>query len=148
MNQSKIYLETTHTVCQIVLLLVMLARTNLTLWKHCFKNKQINFGKQTVDTQINNENLNIKFYTGINTIAHFNRISRLIQLFLSNVIYWTRPKHAKNFSKIRHRICNTPKKLSQRDEFLLELMRLSLGYLIKILQKDLEFNQTFVHIYL
>ena len=27
---------------------------------------------------------------------------------------------AKNFSKVRHRKCNTPKKLSQRDEFLNE----------------------------
>ena len=81
-------------------------------------------------------------------MVHFDKISRLIQPFLSDVIYWTRPKHAKNFSKIRHRRYNTPKKMSQCDEFLLALMWLGLGYLIKILQKDLEFNQTFVHIYL
>ena len=39
----------------------------------------------------------------------------------------------KNFSKIRHRRCNTPKKLSQRDELLLILMRSRL----ELLNEDL-----------
>ena len=59
----------------------------------------------------------IKFYTGINSIVLFNKILRLIQPFLSDIIYWKGPKHAKNFSKVRHRRCNTSKKRSQRDKF-------------------------------
>ena len=42
-------------------------------------------------------------------------------------------KHAKNFSKVRPLRCNTPKKLSQRDEFLLTLIRLRL----ELLNEDL-----------
>ena len=71
----------------------------------------------------------MKFYIGINTIVLFNKIFRLIQPILTDVIYWKLPKHAKNFTKVRHRRCNTPKKLSQRDEFLLTLMGLRLGLL-------------------
>ena len=69
----------------------------------------------------------MKFYTGINTILLFTKILRLIQPFLSDIIYWKGPKHAKNFSKVRHRRCNTPKKLSQPDEFLVKLKQLRLG---------------------
>ena len=57
----------------------------------------------------------MKFYTEINTIVLFNKIFRLIQPFLTNIIYWKGSKHAKSISKVRHRRCNTPKKLSQRD---------------------------------
>ena len=71
----------------------------------------------------------MKFYTGINTIVLFNKIFRLIQPFLSDLIYWKGLKHAKDFSKVKDQICNTPKKLSQRDDFLLILMRLRLGLL-------------------
>ena len=71
----------------------------------------------------------MKFYTGINTIVLFNKIFRLIQPFLSDLIYWKGPKHAKNFNKVRNGRCNTPKKLSQRDVFLLRLMRLRIGLL-------------------
>ena len=73
----------------------------------------------------------VKFYTGINTIVLFNKIFRLIQTFLSDLIYWKGPKHAKNCSKVRHRRRNTSKKLSQHDEFLLTLMRLRLGLLVR-----------------
>ena len=63
-------------------------------------------------------------------IVLFNKIFRLIQPFLSDLIYWKGPKHAKNFSsKVRHWRCNTPKKLYQCDEFLLTLMCLRLGLL-------------------
>ena len=61
----------------------------------------------------------MKFYTGINTIVLFNKIFRLIKAFLHDIIYGKGPKHAKNFSKVRHRRFNTPKKLNQRDEFLI-----------------------------
>ena len=75
----------------------------------------------------NKTDAKMKFYTGINTIVLFNKIFRLIQPFLSDIIYWKVPKHAKNFSKVRHRRGNTPKKLSQCDEFLLTMMCLRLG---------------------
>ena len=71
----------------------------------------------------------IKFYIGINTKVLFNKILRLIQPFLTDIIYWKGPKHAKSFSKVRHQRSNTSKKLSQRYEFLLTLMRLRLGLL-------------------
>ena len=71
----------------------------------------------------------MKFYTRINTIVLFNKTFRLIQPYLSDKISWKRPKHPKNFNKVRHRRCNTPKKKSQHYEFLLTLMRLRLGLL-------------------
>ena len=42
-------------------------------------------------------------------------------------------KHAKSFSKVRPLRCNTPKKLSQRDEFLLTLI----GLRLELLNEDL-----------
>ena len=77
----------------------------------------------------------MKFYTGINTIVLFNKIFRLLQPFSTDVIYRQGPKHAKNFSKARHRRCNTPKKLNQRNEFLLTFMRLRPGLLNENLAK-------------
>ena len=67
----------------------------------------------------------MKFFTRINTIVLFNKTFRL-KTILSNLIYWKGPKHAKTFRKLRYRKCNTPKKLSQHDEFLLTIMRLRL----------------------
>ena len=71
----------------------------------------------------------MKFYTGINTIVLFNKIFRLTQLLLSDLIYWKGPKHAKNFSIVRHRRCNTPKKLTLCGELLFTLLCLKLGLL-------------------
>ena len=45
----------------------------------------------------------MKFYTGKSTILLFNKTFRLIQPFLTDIIYWNGPKHAKDFSKVRHR---------------------------------------------
>ena len=64
----------------------------------------------------------MKLYTGINTIVLFNKIFRLIQLLVSDLIYWKGPKHVENVHIVRHRRCNNPKKLTQRDEFLFTLM--------------------------
>ena len=50
-------------------------------------------------------------------IVLFNKIFRLIQPLLSDLIYFKGPKHAKNVCKFRHRRF-TPKKLSQCDEFM------------------------------
>ena len=55
----------------------------------------------------------------------------------------------KIFSKVRHRRCNIPKKLSQCDQSLLELMCLRLGLLNEDLaEKKFEFHQRLAHIYL
>ena len=83
-----------------------------------------------------NTDSKMKFYTGINPIVLFNKTFRHIQPFLSDRMYWKEPKNAEDFSKVRHRRCNTPKKLSQRDGILLTLMRLRLG----LLNQDLEFH--------
>ena len=44
----------------------------------------------------------MKFYAVIDTIVLFNKIFRLIQPFLSDLIYWKGPKHAKNYNKVRN----------------------------------------------
>ena len=60
---------------------------------------------------------NMKFYTGINTIVLFNKIFRLIEPFLSDIVYWKGPKHAKKFSSVHAKSgiedeLASPKKLS------------------------------------
>ena len=71
----------------------------------------------------------MKFYTGINTIVLFNKIFRLTQFLLSDLIYWKGPKYAKNFSIVGHQRRNTPKKLTLCDELLFTLLCLRLGLL-------------------
>ena len=71
----------------------------------------------------------MKFYTGINRIVLLNKIFRLIQPSLPDIVYWKGPNDAKKFNKVWHRRCNTLKKLSQDDELLLTLMRLRLRLL-------------------
>ena len=41
----------------------------------------------------------MKFYNGTNTIVPFNKIFRLIQPFLTDVIYWKESKHTKTLAK-------------------------------------------------
>ena len=41
----------------------------------------------------------MKFYTTINTIVLFNKIFRLLQLFLCDLIHWNGPKNGKNLAK-------------------------------------------------
>ena len=36
----------------------------------------------------------MKFYTGTSTVVLFNKIFRFIQPFLSDIVYWKRPKYA------------------------------------------------------
>ena len=71
----------------------------------------------------------MNFYTGISSIPIFNMLFLLIQPYIINLIYWKGPKYHQNFSKIRKRKSKVAKKLTQRDEFLLTLMRLRLGLL-------------------
>ena len=65
----------------------------------------------------------------------FNVIFILIKPYLPNIVYWTAPaKHRLTSIKIKkHLVIKGSKKLTQRDEFLLTLMRLHLG----ILDEDL-----------
>ena len=74
-------------------------------------------------------NAKMNFYTGISSIPIFNMLFLLIQPYIINLIYWKGPKYHQNFSKIRKRKSKVAKKLTQRDEFLLTLMRLRLGLL-------------------
>ena len=87
--------------------------------------------------------------TGINTVVLFNKIFRLIQPFSFDLIYWKGRKHAKSFSKVMHRRCNTPEKLSQCDGFLLTLMRSRVGLLNEDLAERFGVSPTFCsYIYL
>ena len=65
----------------------------------------------------------------------FNVMFILITSYLPNINYWTAPaKHRVTSTKIKkHSVTKSSKKLIQRDEFLLLLMRLRLG----IFNKDL-----------
>ena len=100
------------------LLKVLASKVN----KLTLENKQLKHSsimKTSTFTWRKKTDAKMKFYTGINTIVLFNKIFRLIKAFLHDIIYGKGPKHAKNFSKVRHRRFNTPKKLNQRDEFLI-----------------------------
>ena len=63
-------------------------------------------------------------------IVLFNKIFRLIQPLLSDLIYCKGPKYTKNFCKFRHRRF-TPKKLSQCDECM-DFLTLKHHYSLKI----------------
>ena len=107
------------------------------IYKLTLENKQLKYRSimktSTITWRKTKTDAKMKFYTGINTKVLFNKIVRLIEPFLTDMIYWKGPKHAKSFSKVRHQRSNTPNKLSQRYEFLLTLMRLRL----ELLNEDL-----------
>ena len=72
----------------------------------------------------------MNFYTGITTIKMFNVIFSLLQPYLSRVTYWNGPiKHRKTLMNKKKKTLSSSRKLSQKDEFLLVLMRLRLGLL-------------------
>ena len=66
------------------------------------------------------------FYTGIRTIEMFNVVFILIKPYLLNIVNCTAPaKHRVTLAKIKtHSVTKSSKILTQRDEFLLALMRL------------------------
>ena len=76
----------------------------------------------------------MNIYTGIQTMEMFNVIFILIKLHLLNIVYWTAPaKHRVSLTKIKkHSVTKSSKKLTQRDKFLLALMRLRLAIVNKI----------------
>ena len=71
----------------------------------------------------------MKFYTGISSIALFNTIFLLIQSYLPAMKYWKGPKRTFGAKQYRHSRNLKLKKLTQRDEFLLTLMKLRLNLL-------------------
>ncbi|XP_065671815.1 uncharacterized protein LOC136089687 [Hydra vulgaris] len=72
----------------------------------------------------------MNFYTGLSTITLFESLFLLIKPYLPNLFYWSGPKRFTNSkNKKKHALMKKSKKLSQRDEFLLVLMRLRLGLL-------------------
>ena len=77
----------------------------------------------------------INFHTGIQTIEMLDVIFILIKSYLLNIVYWAAPaKHRVTSTKIKkHSVTKSSKKLTQRYEFLLTLMRLLPG----ILNEDL-----------
>ena len=75
----------------------------------------------------------MNFYTGISTIELFQAIFSLLKPFVPNIKYWQGPKRTQSHKFTRHTRNIKFKKLTQRDEFLLTLMRLRLN----ILNEDL-----------
>ena len=76
----------------------------------------------------------MNFYTGIQTIEMFNVIFILIKPYLPNIAYRTAPgKHRVTSTRIKKHSVRSSKKLTQRNEFLLTLIRLCL----RILNEDL-----------
>ena len=77
----------------------------------------------------------MNFDTGIQTKEVFSVIFILYKPYLPNIVHWISPaKHrVTSTKKKKHSIIKSSKKLTQREEFLLTLMRLCLG----ILNEDL-----------
>ena len=73
----------------------------------------------------------MNFYTGISNIIVFHVIFDLIKPYLSTVQYWRgAKKYIRSTSKVkRHFSRFNQRKISQKDEFLLTLIRLRLGLL-------------------
>lgn len=68
------------------------------------------------------------FYTGLTSIGQFDAVFMLLKPYLSHVRYWRGAKRIVR-SKVRRYNYRRTRKLSQKDEFLLTLMRLRLGLL-------------------
>ncbi|XP_004210617.3 uncharacterized protein LOC101241116 [Hydra vulgaris] len=90
---------------------------------HSVKSSVFTWKKIKTDAKMN-------FYTGLSTIKLFESLFLLIKPYLPNLVYWSGPKKFTN-SKNQKKYASMKKfkKLSQRDEFLLVLMRLRLGLL-------------------
>lgn len=101
--------------------MLLKSRTTVLDYKH--KSTPMTFRKIKTDKKMN-------FYTGISTIILFDTIFRLLKPYLPNITYWKGSKRTKVSTKVvKHTRYEKLKKLSQRDEFLLTLMRLRLNLL-------------------
>ena len=76
----------------------------------------------------------MNFYTGKQTIEMVNAIFIFIKTYFPNIVYWTAPaKHRVNSTKPKNQlVTKSSKKMTQRDEFLLTLIR----FCIVILNED------------
>ncbi|XP_057296043.1 uncharacterized protein LOC130624957 [Hydractinia symbiolongicarpus] len=70
----------------------------------------------------------MNYYTGLSSIMLFNTLLLLLKPYLQQVNYWRGSKRACLSTKIKRQTKHV-KKLTQRDEFLLVLMKLRLGLL-------------------
>ena len=84
-----------------------------------FKSKS----KATFSYQIIKTDKKMNFYTGISTVALFNVIFSLLRPYLPKVKYW----RGRKTTSLVKRISISQKSLSNKDEFLMVLMRLRLG---------------------
>lgn len=72
----------------------------------------------------------MNFYTGLSKIEVFNAIFMLLKPYLPHINYWKGSKRTVSTKVVKHTRAHTHlKKLAQRDEFLLTLMRLRLNLL-------------------
>ena len=102
----KLSLETTHTTCQIstpcytcqdkcnLVKSLVLKINKLPLKNKQLKHRSIKKTSLFIWTKIRID-AKMKFYTGINTIVLFNKICRLMQLFLFDIIYFEGAKVCK-----------------------------------------------------
>ena len=101
----------------------------LTLENKLFKRKTLcyaNSNKSCFTWRKIKADAKMDFYTGIRTIEMFNVVLILIKPYLLNIVNCTAPaKHRVTLAKIKtHSVTKSSKILTQRDEFLLALMRL------------------------
>ena len=78
----------------------------------------------------------MNFYTGLSSIEVFIAVFNLIESYLPSISYWVGPYRMhlqqKSYSKVRqYKNHQFKRKLSQKDEFFLTLMRLRLSLLNK-----------------
>ena len=72
----------------------------------------------------------MNYYTGVSSILIFETLFLLLKPYLSKIRYWRGTKVARSWSKVKRSFRPSTKKvLTQKDEFLLTLMRLRLGLL-------------------
>ena len=72
----------------------------------------------------------MNFYTGITSIALFNAVFMLLKPYVATISYWKGPaRYKRTVSKVRRASRTYKRKLTQKDEFLMTLMRLRLGLL-------------------
>ncbi|XP_057290859.1 uncharacterized protein LOC130613547 [Hydractinia symbiolongicarpus] len=102
---------------------------SLTVQVKKYRGKAFEIVKNTTMTwRIIKSDSKMNYYTGLSSIMLFNTLLLLLKPYLQQVNYWRGSKRACLSTKIK---CQTKhvKKLTQRDEFLLVLMKLRLGLL-------------------
>ena len=88
----------------------------------------------------------MNFYTGIISIVLFNTIFLLLQPYFEKLSYWKGPAkyHKCTVTKIVWKYRFSRKKLSQRDEFLMVLLKLRFGLYNQDLADHFDISPTLV----